>query len=149
MIPDELTLTRVVVPVWRSCTNTSVEPLVSPGTRLSAQLQNATKRPSGLTDGETLSLNGTVWRVVHAPGHSPGGVLFVHDASNQAIVGDTLFMGGIGRHDFPTSNAQDLRRTISEVLMSMPDEMVIHPGHGPSTTIGKERRTNPFVVQGF
>ena len=102
-----------------------------------------------LTDGETLSLNGTVWRVVHAPGHSPGGVLFVHDESNQAIVGDTLFMGGIGRHDFPTSNVRDLRRTISEVLMSMPDEMVIHPGHGPSTTIGKERRTNPFVVQGF
>jgi len=100
-------------------------------------------------DGDTLSLNGTDWRVVHAPGHSPGGVLFVHDESSQAIVGDTLFAGGIGRFDFPTSNVKDLRRTISEVLMSLPDEMTIHPGHGPSTTIGDERRTNPYVLHGF
>ena len=102
-----------------------------------------------LADGDTLTLNDTLWRVVHAPGHSPGGVLFIHDESNQAIVGDTLFAGGIGRFDFPTSNVDDLRRTIQDVLMALPDDMVIHPGHGPSTTIGAERRTNPFVVKGF
>lgn len=102
-----------------------------------------------LRDGETLQLGDTVWRVVHAPGHSPGGVLYVHDESKQAIVGDTLFAGSIGRFDFPTSNADDLRRTISDVLMALPDEMTVHPGHGPSTTIGHERRSNPFVVGGF
>ena len=102
-----------------------------------------------LKDGDTLSLGETTWRVVHAPGHSPGGILFVHDESKQAIVGDTLFAGSIGRFDFPTSNADNLRHTISEVLMSLPDDMTIHPGHGPATTIGHERATNPFILQGF
>jgi glyoxylase-like metal-dependent hydrolase (beta-lactamase superfamily II) len=102
-----------------------------------------------LDGGETLELNGTSWRVIHAPGHSPGGVLFVHDESNQAIVGDTLFMDSIGRIDFPTSNPDDMRHTIAHVVMALPDEMVIHPGHGPSTTIGRERTHNIFVIQGF
>ena len=102
-----------------------------------------------LKDGDTLTLGESTWRVVHAPGHSPGGILFVHDESKQAIVGDTLFAGSIGRFDFPTSNADNLRHTISEVLMSLPDDMTIHPGHGPSTTIGHERTTNPYVLQGF
>jgi len=86
---------------------------------------------------------------VHAPGHSPGCVLFIHDESNQAIVGDTLFAGSIGRIDFPTSSPADMRRTISETMMALPDDMTIHPGHGPATTIGRERQSNPFVVGGF
>jgi hydroxyacylglutathione hydrolase len=102
-----------------------------------------------LKGGEALELNGTSWRVVHAPGHSPGGVLFVHDDSKQAIVGDTLFAGSIGRIDFPTSNPEEMRHTIRHVVMSLPDDMTIHPGHGPSTTIGDERATNPYVVGGF
>jgi glyoxylase-like metal-dependent hydrolase (beta-lactamase superfamily II) len=73
----------------------------------------------------------------------------VHDESRQAIVGDTLFAGSIGRSDFPTSNPDDLRRSIQEVLMTLPDDLTIYPGHGPSTTIGRERRTNPFVLGGF
>jgi len=87
--------------------------------------------------------------VVHAPGHSPGGVLFIHDASNQAIVGDTLFAGSIGRIDFPTSDPEAFRQTILKVMMNLPDDLAIHPGHGPATTIGQERTTNPFVVNGF
>ncbi len=102
-----------------------------------------------LRDGETLDLGGETWRVVHTPGHSPGGVLFVHDPSNQAIVGDTLFAGSIGRIDFPSSDPEAFRRTILEVVMGLPDEMTIHPGHGPATTIGHERATNPFVLNGF
>ena len=102
-----------------------------------------------LNGQETLTLGESSWRVIHVPGHSPGSVAYVHDESNQAIVGDTLFAGSIGRFDFPTSNADDLRRTISEVLMALPDEMAIHPGHGPATTIGAERKSNPYVIQGF
>lgn len=101
-----------------------------------------------LADSDTLDLAGTTWRVVHAPGHSPGGVLFVHDPSRQAIVGDTLFAGSIGRMDFPTSDPGVFRRTLDEVLLALPDEMTIHPGHGPATTIGRERRTNPFLLEG-
>lgn len=109
----------------------------------------ATEPDHTLSDGDTLELNGTTWRVVHAPGHSPGGALFIHDESKQAIVGDTLFAGSIGRVDFPTSDPEKMRHTIQNVLMQLPDDMVIHPGHGPESTIGRERATNPFVVHGF
>ena len=83
-----------------------------------------------LHGGETLNLNGTTWDVIHAPGHSPGSVVFAHRPSNQAIVGDTLFAGSIGRYDFPTSSHEDLRHTIAQVMMALPDDMTIHPGHG-------------------
>jgi glyoxylase-like metal-dependent hydrolase (beta-lactamase superfamily II) len=102
-----------------------------------------------LTHNQIVDLNGSTWRVLHTPGHSPGGACFVHEASKQAIVGDTLFAGSIGRYDFPTSDAADLRRSLHEVLMKLPDDMTIYPGHGPRTTIGKERRTNPYIVGGF
>jgi hydroxyacylglutathione hydrolase len=102
-----------------------------------------------LKDGDTLTLAGTSWRVLHTPGHSPGGVTYVHDESKQAIVGDALFAGSIGRHDFPTSNVDDLRHTVRKTLMDLPDDYSIHPGHGPATAIGRERRNNPFVAGGF
>ena len=102
-----------------------------------------------LRDGQRLELNGTQWRVLHTPGHSPGGVCFVHDASRQAIVGDTLFAGSIGRFDFPSSDPARLRHSIGTILMSLPDDTTIHPGHGTSTTVSTERRTNPYVIHGF
>ncbi len=101
-----------------------------------------------LQEGQTLSLAGTTWRAHHTPGHSPGSVCFVHDASGQAIVGDTLFAGSIGRIDFPTSSPDDMRASIRRI-MEWPDEMKILPGHGPVTTIQRERRMNPFVIEGF
>lgn len=104
-----------------------------------------TPADSLLHGGETLTLHDTSWRVLHTPGHSPGGVCFVHDESDQAIVGDTLFAGSMGRVDFPTSDAQAMQRSLREVLLTLPDAMHIHPGHGPSTTIGQERATNPFL----
>ncbi len=100
-------------------------------------------------DGDRLELAGTTWRVVHTPGHSPGGVLYVHDDSKQAIVGDTVFAGSIGRFDFPSSDPEAFRRTIGTVMADLPDDMTIHPGHGPSSTMGHERRTNPFLLDGF
>lgn len=102
-----------------------------------------------LADGQTLDFNGTTWRVVHTPGHSPGCVLFIHDDSNQALVGDTLFAGSIGRIDFPTSDPAAMRHSIHEIMMKLPDEMTIYPGHMTPTTIGAERRSNPFVLGGF
>lgn len=102
-----------------------------------------------VTDGQELDLDGETWRVLHAPGHSPGCVCFVHDESRQALVGDTLFAGSIGRFDFPTSDADEHRTTIQDRMMTLHDETTIYPGHGPSTTIGHERRTNPYVLHGF
>jgi len=102
-----------------------------------------------LQGGETLDLAGASWRVLHTPGHSPGGVTFVNDASRQAIVGDTLFAGSIGRVDFPTASPADMRRTLSNTLMALPDDYTVYPGHGPTTTIGHERRTNPYLRGGW
>ena len=98
-----------------------------------------------LSGGETLELNGTLWRVLHTPGHSPGSVTFHCAGAGVAIVGDTLFNGSIGRFDFPTSDERDLVRSIRETLYAMPDATRVLPGHGPATTIGREKASNPFV----
>jgi glyoxylase-like metal-dependent hydrolase (beta-lactamase superfamily II) len=102
-----------------------------------------------LAGGETLELNGTSWEVIHAPGHSPGSVLYVHRPSKQAIVGDTLFAGSIGRIDLPTSDPEAMQHTIQDIMLGFPDDLTILPGHGPNSTIGRERRTNPFILQGI
>jgi glyoxylase-like metal-dependent hydrolase (beta-lactamase superfamily II) len=98
-----------------------------------------------LRDGDVLELEGTPWRVLHAPGHSPGGVIYHHAESEQALVGDTIFAGSIGRHDLPTSDPAQLRRSLLEVVLALPDATRLFPGHGPRTTVGRERRTNPFL----
>lgn len=90
-----------------------------------------------------------VW-VYHTPGHCPGGVCLAvgheGDAARQLFVGDTLFAGSIGRTDLPGGDLATLLRSIREVLLRFPDDTVVHPGHGESTTIGRERRTNPFLT---
>ncbi|MCC7177275.1 MAG: MBL fold metallo-hydrolase [Acidobacteria bacterium] len=91
--------------------------------------------------------------VHHTPGHCPGGVcLAVSRVAEPAgleglFVGDTLFAGSIGRTDLPGGNYETLMRSITEVLFRFPDEAVVYSGHGPATTIGRERSTNPFVVE--
>jgi glyoxylase-like metal-dependent hydrolase (beta-lactamase superfamily II) len=89
-------------------------------------------------------------RVLHTPGHCPGGVCLsvrTEGESNPTLfVGDTLFEGSIGRTDLPGGDLQTLLRSIREVLFAFPDDTVVWPGHGEATTIGRERRTNPFLV---
>lgn len=102
--------------------------------------------PTGLlTEGEYLELAGMRWLVIHTPGHSPGGITLYHAPSKTAIVGDTLFAGSIGRSDFPGSDPRTLERSIRLKLYSLPEGTVIYPGHGQESTIGEEKRTNPFV----
>lgn len=123
--------------------------LGDPTLNLSAFLEmNVTAPPASelLHDGDTLELGASRWRILHTPGHSPGGITLVNDESRTAIVGDTLFAGSIGRHDFPTSDGRQLLRSISTRLMTLPDDTRVLPGHGPATTIGHERRSNPFLV---
>lgn len=83
-------------------------------------------------------------RVHHTPGHCPGGVCL--QIGEQLFVGDTLFAGAIGRTDLPGGSYDVLMRSITEVLFPLGDEAIVHPGHGPDTTIGRERTTNPFVL---
>lgn len=98
-----------------------------------------------INDGDTLTLGPDTWHVLHTPGHSPGGITLWHEPSRQAIVGDTLFAGSIGRSDFPGSDFDTLERSICTRLYTLPNETTVFPGHGPETTVGRERLMNPFV----
>jgi glyoxylase-like metal-dependent hydrolase (beta-lactamase superfamily II) len=87
-------------------------------------------------------------KVIHCPGHTPGHVVFVHEPSRLAVVGDVLFQGSIGRTDFPQGNHQHLIDSITQKLWPLGDDITFIPGHGPTSTFGHERRTNPFVADG-
>ena len=103
-------------------------------------------------DGSALGFGDYAVTVHHTPGHCPGGVCLQIGRPGQAdpphlFVGDTLFAGSIGRTDLPGGDYGVLMRSITAVLFPLGDEAVVHPGHGPDTTIGRERRTNPFVLE--
>ena len=102
--------------------------------------------PTGTFDhGDTLHLAGLPFEVRHTPGHSPGGVTLYQRDHGVALVGDTLFAGSIGRFDFPTSDGRALIRSIHEQLLTLPDDTRVLPGHGPETTVGRERAGNPYL----
>ncbi len=96
-----------------------------------------------LADGSSVSVGAFAFQVVHTPGHSPGGVCFV--GHGLALVGDALFAGSIGRTDLPGGDLKTLLASIHERLLVLPDETVVLSGHGPATTIGAEKKNNPFV----
>lgn len=97
-----------------------------------------------LQDGAELTVGAIRLAVRHAPGHSPGHVVFV--GPGAAFVGDCVFAGSIGRSDLPGGDGRALLRSIERTILSLPDETVLYPGHGPPTTVGRERATNPFLV---
>jgi len=100
-----------------------------------------------LSDGETLEVAGLVFEVHSVPGHSAGHVVYLVKelAPPIVFVGDVIFRGGIGRTDFPDSNHAALLSGIRSKLYVLPDDTVLVPGHGPTTTVGQEKQTNPFV----
>jgi glyoxylase-like metal-dependent hydrolase (beta-lactamase superfamily II) len=98
-----------------------------------------------LADGDTVTLGKHTLSVRHCPGHTPGHVVFYSAEMNRAFVGDVLFAGSIGRTDFPQGNHQHLIDSITQRLWPMGDDTVFIPGHGPESTFGRERKTNPYV----
>jgi len=99
-----------------------------------------------LNDKDTISVGKLMLDVLHCPGHTPGHVVLVERASNKVIVGDVIFAGSIGRTDFPQGNHQQLLDSINTNILTLPDDMVIYPGHGPTTTVAKEKASNPYVA---
>lgn len=97
-----------------------------------------------LDDGDAVVAGGLTLRVLHTPGHTPGGICLLAEREGHLFSGDTVFAGSVGRTDFPGGDARALARSIGERLSPLPDDTVVHPGHGPDTTIGRERRVNPF-----
>lgn len=93
---------------------------------------------------EELALLGDTFQVIHTPGHSPGSVTFVHPTG--IFSGDVLFAGSIGRTDLPGGNYDQLMQSITNQLLTMSDQVIVWPGHGPTTSIGKEKNSNPFLT---
>lgn len=99
-----------------------------------------------LQDGDVVTLGETEFEVYHCPGHTPGHVIFFHRQARFAQVGDVLFQGSIGRTDFPRGNHADLIEAITGKLWPLGDDVRFVPGHGPMSSFGQERLTNPFVA---
>lgn len=98
-----------------------------------------------LVEGDELALPGGPWKVLHTPGHSPGSVTLVSPRHGVAFVGDALFAGSIGRTDFPGCSFEELEKSIRAKLYTLPGPTKCFPGHGPATTIERERSSNPVV----
>jgi hydroxyacylglutathione hydrolase len=99
-----------------------------------------------LVPGQVLEVGTLRFQVLHTPGHSPGSLTFYLEEEAVAFDGDVLFAMGVGRTDLPSGDWNTLVRSIREVLFAMPDETVLYPGHGPKTTVGREKRANPWVA---
>ena len=99
-----------------------------------------------LVDGDEVTVGELTFAVRHCPGHTPGHIVFHHAPSKLALVGDVLFKGSIGRTDFPRGNHQDLLDSVAQRLWPMGDDTAFVPGHGPMSTFGHERATNPYVA---
>ena len=105
--------------------------------------------PLDLPAGEAIELDNVRWEIRDVSGHSPGGRALYNEREGIVIVGDALFAGSVGRVDFPHSNGPQLMRNIHQQLMTLPDDTRVLSGHGPETSIGQERATNPFILHGL
>ena len=130
---------------WPALTDPShnLSSMMGPG------LRTQVHDPMDLAPETTLELDGTSWDVLDTSGHSPGGRSLYCKELGIVIVGDALFAGSVGRVDFPHSDGDRLMRNLHEQLMTLPDETRVLCGHGPETTIARERRSNPFLLHGF
>ena len=99
-----------------------------------------------LAEGDTVTVGNLSFDVLHVPGHAPGHVVFVHHPSEFALVGDTVFQGSVGRTDLPGGDHALLIKGIKEKLLPLGDDFAVLPGHGPATTLGREKASNPFLV---
>jgi glyoxylase-like metal-dependent hydrolase (beta-lactamase superfamily II) len=143
--------TALDVPIWLHRDDLFLyDAVVEQGLMFGFRVERQPPVDEFFTIGTPFTFGRLVVDIFHTPGHCPGGVCLAigrdDDVKRDLFVGDTLFAGSIGRTDLPGGNHETLLRSIRDVLFAFPDESVVHPGHGPDTTIGQERRTNPFLV---
>ena len=132
--------------VYMSAEDTFLLDSVGGSTALMMGMGNAEKftPDEDIHDGDIFTAGEITLTALATPGHTPGGVSF-YDGKESVFVGDTLFDGSVGRVDFPRSDGRQLIESITKVLYKLPDNTIVRCGHGPDTTIGKEKRTNPFT----
>ncbi len=99
---------------------------------------------ASVKDGEKVTVTGLEANVIHTPGHTEGSICLLFAPEKKLIAGDTLFAGSIGRTDLPGGSYEKIIRSLHQKVLALPDETVVVPGHGPLTTIGEERESNPF-----
>jgi len=121
--------------------------LIDPSRNLSSMLGRSAISPKAdrlLENGEIVKVGNLKFEVIHTPGHTKGSISLFCEKENVVFTGDTLFAGSIGRTDLPGSSFEEMMHSLKK-LMGLPDETVVYPGHGGKTTIGREKRTNPFL----
>ena len=112
---------------------------------LGMEAPSRTEIDSAIQDSDTLTLGPAEFRVLDTPGHTQGSISIWIPAENKLIAGDTLFRDSIGRTDLPGGNSRQILRSIEDKLLPLPEETIVIPGHGPNTTIGREKERNPFL----
>jgi glyoxylase-like metal-dependent hydrolase (beta-lactamase superfamily II) len=100
-----------------------------------------------VSTGDVLKTGSYAANILHTPGHTEGSICLYFPAEKKLIAGDTLFAGSIGRTDLPGGSMQKILQSLHSTVLALPDETVVIPGHGPLTTIGEERESNPFLVK--
>jgi hydroxyacylglutathione hydrolase len=124
--------------------------LADPAFNLSVHLGAPISLPPAdrlVADEDLVTFGSLVFRVLSTPGHTAGGVCYLDETLGVFFCGDTIFQGSIGRTDFPGSSFKQLMHSIQKQILTLPDEIVCYPGHGPQTTVGAERRSNPFLLE--
>jgi glyoxylase-like metal-dependent hydrolase (beta-lactamase superfamily II) len=101
------------------------------------------------SDGQIYNVGELSFQVIHCPGHTPGHVVLFEPAERKVFVGDCLFAGSIGRTDLPGGSTEQLMDSLINKILPLGDDVEVHSGHGPTTTIGNERRTNPFLTGAY
>jgi len=103
-----------------------------------------------LVEGDTVEAGGILLKVIELPGHTPGGIGFFREGADEEppvlFAGDTLFAGGVGRTDFPGGSEEQLIASIRNKILTLPEETIIYPGHGPETRVAEEKKNNPFLA---
>lgn len=125
--------------------------LINPVANLSAFFGAGVTSPEAdhwLEDEQSIMIAGRLFLILHIPGHSPGSICFLDQEEGVCFCGDVLFKGSVGRSDFPGCSHELLISGIEKKLLRLPDSIICYPGHGSRTTIGEERRTNPFLTGG-
>ncbi|MGC7880084.1 MBL fold metallo-hydrolase, partial [Desulforudis sp. 1190] len=121
--------------------------LADPGRNLAQFFGGPARFPAGdllLLDGDEIPLGKIKLRVIHTPGHTPGGICVLD--GNDLYTGDTLFAGAVGRPDLPGGDFPTLIRSIKEKLLALDDGVLVYPGHGEASSVGRERRSNPYLT---
>lgn len=122
-----------------------IDDAINQSLRFGIKMDQPPKLSKKLVDGDTLTFGNTNLKVIHVPGHSPGSLCYYDENQKILIAGDVLFAGSVGRSDLPGGNHDTLISEIKKKLLTLPEDVVVYPGHGPSTTIKTEKLSNPFL----